>query len=205
MSRFDKEAEGWDHSERRQRMATDIANTIIASDILQPSMQLLDFGAGTGLLTQHIAPYVHKITALDLSEKMLEQLSQNAIAWHGAEIVTVHSDILNYQTETLYDGIISSMSMHHVQDIEALFKHFSYLLKEQGFVAIADLESEDGTFHSNGNEGVYHFGFDEKKLTDIVLTNGFKQVSFQQVHKVHKEQSKIYPVFLMLAIKSNDQ
>ena len=204
MSRFDKAAEGWDRSDRRQAMAADIAESIIDSGILKPHMHLLDFGAGTGLLTRHLVPYVRKMTALDLSQKMLEQLSQNARSWEGASIELVHSDIIDYRTKTPLDGIVSSMSMHHVQDLEALFQNFARLLKPQGFIAIADLELEDGTFHSDGNEGVYHFGFEEERLSAIISANGFKNIRFQKVHEIEKENGKRYTLFLMQATKDGD-
>ena len=202
MSRFDKAANGWDHSDRRQAMAADIAGSIIGSGLLKPHMHILDFGAGTGLLTRHLVPYVRKMTALDLSQKMLEQLSQNAHSWEGASIELVHSDIIDYRTETKLDGIVSSMSMHHVQDLDALFQNFARLLKPQGFIAIADLKREDGTFHSDGNAGVYHFGFEEARLFAVTSACGFSKISFKSVHQVTKENGKVYPLFLMLAIKS---
>jgi predicted TPR repeat methyltransferase len=38
-------------------------------------MEVLDFGAGTGLISAHVAPWVHKILAVDTSEAMLAALA----------------------------------------------------------------------------------------------------------------------------------
>jgi len=199
MSRFDHIAKEWDHSQTRISLAQNIAEGIINTHQLPQEGTLLDFGAGTGLLTRHLCPHVKAITALDLSEKMLDQLQHNAASWPSCQISIAHCDILAYQNDQAFDGIVSSMSMHHVQDLQHLFDQFAQLLKPRGFLAIADLEKEDGTFHSDGNEGVYHFGFEHKALQDIAQKSGFTQISFKHVHTVIKEDGTSYPIFLMSA------
>ncbi len=199
MSRFDKAAKEWDSSQLRQMLASDIAKGILDSHPLTREMRLLDFGAGTGLLSQHLCSHIGHLTALDISEGMLAQLKENATSWDGCDVETVHTDIVGYTPPKPYDGIISSMSMHHVEDIDRLFQTFAAILKPQGFIAIADLELEDGTFHSDGNEGVYHFGFEEEVLTKIAQKHGFGSVSFQTVHRVQREGNKAFPIFLMNA------
>jgi ubiquinone/menaquinone biosynthesis C-methylase UbiE len=37
-------------------------------------MEVIDFGAGKGLISSHVVPFVQKILALDISESMLSQL-----------------------------------------------------------------------------------------------------------------------------------
>ncbi len=202
MSRFDKVAKEWDSSQRRQELAFNIAEAIIHTHLLSKSMHLLDFGAGTGLLSRHLYAHVNRITALDFSKEMLKKLEENAKSWEGSDIETVHSDILHFNSNEQFDGIVSSMSMHHIEDIDALFQKFSALLKHRGFIAIADLESEDGSFHDHGNEGVFHFGFDEMTLTVIAKKYGFEAITFQRVHTVEKENNNTYPIFLISAVKS---
>jgi len=75
---FDERAKTWDSSERRQALAEAVANAIKSSVTLNSSMHLLDIGAGTGLLTRRILPYVNKITALDTSAGMLEELEKKS-------------------------------------------------------------------------------------------------------------------------------
>lgn len=201
MSRFDKAAKEWDSSERRQTMALDIAKAIIATQPLSQNMRLLDFGAGTGLLTKHLCPYVGHITALDFSREMLKQLEVNCSDWGACDIETVHSDILEFAPEQSYDGIVSSMSMHHIEDIDRLFQTFAKILNPNGFIAIADLETEDGTFHEHGNEGVYHFGFEEEMLQRITAKYGFAELTFQTVHTVQRESGQKYNIFLVHSLK----
>lgn len=202
MSRFDNVAKEWDSSQTRQQLAFNIADTILNTLTLTKEMHLLDFGAGTGLLTKHLCPLVGHITALDFSREMLKQLEVNAKTWQGCTVETVHSDILLFSPDKQFDGIVSSMSMHHIEDLDALFNTFSTLLKPEGFIAIADLEEEDGSFHAHGNEGVFHFGFDQKKLTGIAEKYGFTAVKFERAHTLTKENGSEYPLFLMTAVKA---
>ncbi|MDA3945894.1 MAG: class I SAM-dependent methyltransferase [Helicobacteraceae bacterium] len=199
MSRFDKAAKEWDGSQLRQMLAFDIAKGIIESHPLTKEMKILDFGAGTGLLSKHLCAQVGHLTALDISKGMLEQLKENASAWDTCDVETVHKDILDYTPTEPFDGVVSSMSMHHIEDIDRLFQTFATILKPKGFIAIADLEVEDGSFHEYENEGVYHFGFEEEALTQIARKHGFTSVSFQTVHCVRKEDNREYQIFLMNA------
>lgn len=200
MSRFNRVAKDWDKSDRRQATAYAIAKAIVDKINLNKDMEILDFGAGTGLLTKHICPFVKKITAIDNSEGMLKELEKNSKNWQDCNIKIEHNDILEFNSNTKFDAIISSMTMHHIKDIDKLFKKFSSLLKPKGFIAIADLMPEDGTFHSHGNEDVYHFGFSKEFLEDIAQKNGFKNISYEKVHTIEKPK-RSYDIFLLTASK----
>ncbi|RUM46143.1 MAG: class I SAM-dependent methyltransferase [Hydrogenimonas sp.] len=193
---FDQRAKTWDASMRRQALATAVANAIKEKIALNNSMRLLDMGAGTGLLTRRILPHVQSITAVDTSKGMLEELKKI----EGA-IETYQSDILSYTPSEPFDGIISSMTLHHIEDTNGLFKHLLKLLKPNGFIAIADLAPEDGTFHTHGNEGVFHFGFEESTLKRLAETNGFINSDYQIIHTIEKENNRSYDIFLFTAIK----
>jgi len=93
------------------------------------------------------------------------------------------------------------MAMHHVEDTVSLFKTFYSHLKRDGFVALADLEAEDGSFHTHGNDGVYHFGFERDRLRDIMEQAGFVNVRFHHAYTVEKETQN-YPIFVVSAIKN---
>ncbi|MDX1812853.1 MAG: hypothetical protein R3240_12935 [Gammaproteobacteria bacterium] len=90
--------------------------------------------------------------------------------------------------------------MHHVEDTENLAKTFALHLKPNGKIALADLDSEDGTFHPEDVEGVYHHGFDQDALKAILETNGFVDIEFVNAHTVSKE-GKDYTIFLVTATK----
>ncbi|MEA3374200.1 MAG: class I SAM-dependent methyltransferase [Campylobacterota bacterium] len=199
MSRFDLVANEWDKKEMRLMIAASCAEAIKRHLPLSGSMHIMDFGAGTGLLSFEIAKSVETVTAVDTSLKMLEVLE----AKNSDELaVQTHcGDIMHLPLENDFDGIVSSMAMHHLEDTKAFFRVLGEHLKPGGFVAICDLAKEDGSFHSHGNDGVYHFGFYEDALRKIVEEAGFDAVNFYPVYTVEKESGS-YPVFLLYAIRN---
>ena len=73
------------------------------------------------------------------------------------------------------------------------------MLSNGGFIALADLDIEDGTFHSD-NEGVFHFGFDRDKLVEIASKVGFKDIEIETANTIKKPHQD-FDVFLLCAKK----
>lgn len=196
--RFDKAAGDWDKGDMRQNIAHAVFKTIVSRIALLKTMNIMDFGAGTGLLSFKIAPMVKSVTGVDLSVKMLEQLEAKNTS--ELRVEPICQDIMLKPIGLSYNGIVSSMAIHHVEDTYGLFKRFYEHLKRDGFIAIADLEEEDGTFHSHGNDGVHHFGFNKEALRKTLEEIGFKNIRFHHAYTVEREDGK-YPIFLVTAMK----
>lgn len=196
--RFDQAAAGWDKGDMRQNIAQAVFDMIVSRIALKPDMDIMDFGAGTGLLSFKMAPMVRSVAGVDLSVQMLEQIRGKNTA--STSVEPLHHDIFERPLERLFNGIVSSMALHHVKDTARLFHIFYTHLKHDGFIAIADLEAEDGTFHTHGNEGVHHFGFEREALRQTIQSAGFKNVRFHRAYVVKKE-AKEYPIFLATATK----
>ncbi|MFA6144312.1 MAG: class I SAM-dependent methyltransferase [Sulfurimonas sp.] len=196
--RFNTAAAGWDKGDIRQNIADAVFQTIVSRIALQPSMKIMDFGAGTGLLSFKIAPMVGSVVGVDLSEKMLEQLE--AKNTEELSVEALYHDILSSSIGYEFNGIVSSMAIHHVEDTAHLFREFYAHLKKDGFIAIADLEEEDGSFHTHGNEGVHHFGFNRDTLRKTLEEIGFQNVRFHEAYQVVRENGT-YPIFVVTAIK----
>lgn len=196
--RFDQAAESWDKGDMRQNIASAVFKTIVSRIALLNNMNILDFGCGTGLLSFKIAPMVRSVTGVDLSEKMLQQLASKNSG--SVQVTGICQDIMTDALDQTYHGIVSSMAMHHVADTAKLFETFYRHLRRDGFVAVADLEAEDGTFHTHGNEGVHHFGFEREALRSIIEQAGFVNVRFHHAYTVQKEEGD-YPIFVVTAMK----
>lgn len=197
--RFNKAALEWDSGDMRQNIADAVFKTLASRIALLNTMNILDFGAGTGLLSFKIAPMVRSVTGVDLSSGMLEQLeAKNTASIHVTPLL---HDIMEKPLDKKFNGIVSSMAMHHVEDTARLFQTFYDHLDRDGFVAIADLEEEDGTFHAqHGNDGVHHFGFNRDTLRATIEKAGFKNVRFHDAYSVNREDGS-YPIFLVTAMK----
>jgi 2-polyprenyl-3-methyl-5-hydroxy-6-metoxy-1,4-benzoquinol methylase len=196
---FEEKAKDWDVNEMVLALSSAIGSAIKEQVELNETMQVMDFGAGTGLVTAQVAEQVGKVTAVDVSQSMLDQL----VAKEHLELKvdTVCQNILELPLDTRFDLIVSAMAMHHVEDTNALVRSFAEHLKPGGRVALADLDAEDGTFHPADVQGVYHQGFDRGEFQSILESNGFKDVKFVTAHTVDKE-GKTYPIFLVTAAKS---
>jgi len=194
---FKEKAQNWDSGDIRVKGAKIIADAIEKEIPLHKDMEILDFGVGTGLLGFSIAPKVKQVYGVDTSAKMLEKLQEkNSPDLH---IQTYHQDIIKEPLKQQFDGLISSMTLHHVEDLDAFFAAIYKNIKQDGFIAIADLESEDGTFHSD-NTGVHHFGFDAQTLRDIVQKHGFEDVKIENINTIQKPHRN-FGVFLLTAKK----
>lgn len=195
---FNQQAADWERQSQRVANVDNIARSMLERIDFEPSMELLDFGSGTGLLLERIAPRVGKIVAVDTSEAMNAQLAAKRDALDCAlEILDV--DLVEDDLDRRFDGIVSSMTIHHIEDIVGLFRTFYALLREGGFMAIADLDSEDGSFHSE-DAGVFHLGFEREALLDMARAAGFANPEISTASVVRKPQ-RDYPIFLLVAYR----
>jgi ubiquinone/menaquinone biosynthesis C-methylase UbiE len=100
-----------------------------------------------------------------------------------------------------FDIIYTQMVMHHVQDVDVMLLKFYSILNPGGFIAIADLYTEDGTFHSAGFNG--HLGFDADQLAGKLKTIGFSDIQHQKCYTIEKKDEEgnraEYPLFLLTA------
>lgn len=195
---FAHKSKSWDMSSRRVQNAKAIGELIVKNIKLEKSMTLMDLGAGTGLLSYFIAPFVGKIVAVDSSPSMLKEFESKCDEF-ACKTEIKHIDIVKYDEPGSYDGVISSMTIHHIEDIPALLKKLNRMVTEGGFIALADLDSEDGSFHSDNN-GVFHFGFDRHKLAEYAMEAGFSDVTFSTASTIEKTH-RDFTVFLMTAKK----
>jgi putative AdoMet-dependent methyltransferase len=195
---FEEKAKEWDMNEMVLALSSAIGSAITKQVELNDSMHVMDFGAGTGLVTARIAEQVGRVTAVDVSQSMLDQL----VAKEHLELKVdaVCQDILEIPLDTRFDLIVSAMAMHHVEDTDALVQSFADHLKPGARVALADLDAEDGTFHPEDAQGVFHQGFDRNAFQSILEGKGFRDVNFVTAHTVNKE-GKTYPIFLVTAVK----
>jgi cyclopropane fatty-acyl-phospholipid synthase-like methyltransferase len=193
---FKDKAAAYENDSDRVATRHEIADAISERIKLNSDMSLMDFGSGTGMLLERIAPKVAKITAVDISTSMNEQL-RNKRADIDCELEVLEIDLCTECLIQTFDGIISSMTMHHIDDVPAMFTKMHSMLKPGGFIALADLETEDGSFHTE-DTGVFHFGFSADDLIRFATDAGFKNAEVAIASTISKETMD-YPVLLLTA------
>ena len=92
------------------------------------------------------------------------------------------------------------MTLHHIPDTQAVLQRFLAVLNRPGFLCIADLDTEDGSFHGAGFDG--HLGFDRERLAQQTRAAGFAKVRFITAYEMTKPVAgslRTFPIFLMIA------
>lgn len=191
---FSHKAHSYEQDNNRVDNVGNIADAIRQQITLSSQMHLLDFGSGTGLLLERLAPQVKKITAVDISTSMNQQLAEKQDKL-PCELAIIQANLEQEDIGGAFDGIISSMTMHHIRDITAMFAKFRQMLLPGGFIAIADLDKEDGSFHTD-DTGVCHFGFEHQEIAAAARHAGFTAVKIRNVSVARKPHGD-YPVFLL--------
>lgn len=196
---FDGASATWDNEPRRVQLAGAVVAALCANVPLSKAMVALDYGCGSGLVTMGLRTHVGKITGADNSMGMLEVL--------GGKVRDQGTDQVDTQLLTLdqedplrgnYDLIVSSMTMHHIPDVPQLIATFVKHLSPGGWLALADLEAEDGSFHDDPT-GIEHHGFPRGYFTELYRSLGLaeiKVVTAARVEKAGAAGPRIYPVLL---------
>ena len=202
--RFDAIAADWDDSPTRRALAAGVAAAITAAVPLQAHWHALEYGCGTGLVGAALAPRVARLLACDVSPGMLAVLAAKARA---AGLDHLQTRVLDLTREPApaerFDLVFSSMTLHHIPDVAALLRVLHGLLKPDGWLALADLDAEDGSFHRPDVPGVMHHGFDRAALQADLRNAGYTDVRARTAHTVSKTaadgRERRYPVFLITA------
>jgi cyclopropane fatty-acyl-phospholipid synthase-like methyltransferase len=193
---FAEKANSYDAEQKRTQNVVNIAQAMLKEIPFSKKMSIMDFGSGTGLLLSEIAPYVGSITAVDVSKSMNDVLKTKKIA---CDIELLELDLTKEKMDATFDAIISSMTFHHIDLVAELFKTLFSLLEKNGSIAIADLDTEDGSFHDT-DTGVFHLGFDRDQIKNYANDAGFRNIKIQTASIAEKPTGN-YPIFLLTAEK----
>ncbi|EJG1203116.1 TPA: class I SAM-dependent methyltransferase [Vibrio parahaemolyticus] len=138
-------------------------------------IKVLDFGCGTGQLSQLLSPIVKDIVALDASEAMIEELDKKELL-NVEPVVDALSRGLVAQHPAFrgqFDLVVASSVLAFVEDVESSLDIAHSLLNEGGYFVHFDwvAESEqDGFTLSRSENALSNAGFvdvEAKKVFDI--------------------------------------
>lgn len=185
MNEFDIKAAGWDsnpmHTERSEAVAANIRELIPVTR----TMSALEFGAGTGTTSLFLADSLGSITMMDSSPVMVEKMKDKIRESMIPDLKAICFDLEKQDYAGKFDLIFTQMVLHHVADIESVMGKFERLLNPGGYIAIADLYPEDGSFH--GSEFTGHKGFDPGKLGIILQRHNFRNIIHRKCFTIEKD------------------
>jgi ubiquinone/menaquinone biosynthesis C-methylase UbiE len=204
MTNFDERAKDWDSDPKKVERARVVAEAIRNTIPLSKNMKALEYGCGTGLVSFALQEDLGQITLADTSQGMLDVLSEKIAK---ADVSNMHPVRLDLVSDPLaaekYHITYSLLVLHHVHDAKGILGKFYDVLEPNGYLVVADLDKEDGSFHTDGTTDV-HLGFERNELQKWVEAVGFGNVQFSTAYEIKKEidgREKTFPVFLMVAQK----
>ena len=203
MSEFDKKAATWDEDPTKAERASLFAEIIRNNIDLSKVEMALEYGSGTGLLSFSLGHELHDITLMDESNEMTKVTNDKCEKLDIRHFHPVRYDLLiDELPEHKFELIYTAMTMHHVDDTNAILKKFHEILNPGGHIVLIDLEREDGSFHNFEFDG--HLGFDKVELEEKLEGNGFEPLSYQIGYTIKAERAgeiREYPVFVLIAKK----
>lgn len=206
MTNFDERAKDWDSDPMKVHRAKTVAEAIRSAIPLTQEMSALEYGCGTGLLSFALQSRLGKIILADTSQGMLDVLAGKISASGVGNMTPLRLDLSSDPVPSQpFDLTYSLMTLHHIEDAKGILKKFHALLRPGGWLCVADLDKEDGTFHTDGTTDV-HLGFERGELQKWVEEAGFSGVQFSTAYEIKKDidgVEKTFPVFLLTARKAN--
>lgn len=200
MTNFDQRAKEWDSDPKKVERARIVADAIRANLPKRPGLTGLEIGCGTGLLSFALQDDFAHITLADTSQRMLEVLAAKIADANLGHFSPTRLDLASDPLPTFrFDATYSLMTLHHIPDTDTFLRRSHEILNPGGQLFIADLDAEDGTFHTDGTSDV-HLGFQRDELQRRAEVVGFRNVQFSTVFTIHKNEHD-YPIFMLVAQK----
>ena len=202
---FDTQAKDWDNDPTKTERAKIFAKEI--TNFIKPNINwnAMEFGSGTGLLSYQLKDDFETITLIDKSKGMInvlnDKIEKSGITNFKPLLLDLLEDNLNIGK---FNVIFTLMTLHHIIDLNKILNIFNSLLKNDGYLCIADLVKEDSSFHINHPDFDGHNGFDKNELSAFLIQNGFNVEYYNICFEINKEVeniTKTYPLFLMICKK----
>src|SRR5690625_2011252 len=199
---FDDQAAEWDKDPKKIERARRTAKLIVDTVPPQGNERVFEFGAGTGLVSQDVAPHVGALTLADNRHGMREVIANKIEAGilEGAELSD--SDLVEGQLPNKkYDLVVASLVLHHVANVPALLTSFASILAPGGVACIIELDYAGGKFHAHIDHYDGHDGFQRDEFEQTLRAAGFAKVESHDAGKIEREDGE-YSLFLANAFTS---
>lgn len=140
--------------------------------------KILEIGCGPGKWTMLVSRKCGKLTAIDVSSKMIMEARQYCT---GKNVHFIHGDINELQLEGKFDKIFAVRSIEYVKDKDRLLKKLQRLLKQDGTLLIITKSSPCLWGITNSVKNFWQSKISFRRLKELCEKNGFKKVTFKPV------------------------
>jgi putative AdoMet-dependent methyltransferase len=160
-------------------------DNILDSVVTRSKGHVVEFGVGTGNLTEKLLNERHTVTGIEPSPAMRKK----AVEKLQGKTDIIDGDFLDFRAPVLIDTIVSTYAFHHLTDDEKskAIAHYGKLLKHGGKIVFADTmyqskeahqqaiaEAEDAGFHSLAKDLQTEYYTTIPFLQTVLEENGFK-------------------------------
>lgn len=110
--------------------------------LLDRAWTVADFGAGTGALTERLAPFVKRVVAVDSSTEMLDALGQRLEGASNVEVCPGELESLPIESDTV-DVAFMVLVLHYVPDPRAAIAEATRVLRPGGRLVLVDMREHE--------------------------------------------------------------
>jgi ubiquinone/menaquinone biosynthesis C-methylase UbiE len=137
-----RQAVTWDHGAGNNPGLVKVVNKVVEKSDARPEDRAVDLGCGSGQVTLALAPKVASVLAIDISEKMIRLLADNA-AQKGISNIegkAIPVEQLDFAPGSI-DLIVTNYALHHLRDADKplLVKQAFGWLRPGGRLVIGDM------------------------------------------------------------------
>jgi ArsR family transcriptional regulator len=142
--------------------------------LIDPSLTVGDLGCGTGQLAETVAPYVHRVIAVDASDDMLTAARARLGKLSNVDLRKGDLEALPIPAGEL-DAAVMSLVLHYSPDPARALAEVARVLQPGGRVLIVDmLPHEHGEYQQQ--MGHVWLGFSDRQTTRFLTAAGFGNV-----------------------------
>ncbi len=198
---FDALAGVWDDDPEKLERARVVAAAIRARTT--GGGVWLDYGAGTGALGLALLGHADAVVLADSSAGMVQAARAKVDASGlGERVEVVELDLSrDADLQGEYDAVVSLLALHHIDQVDEVVKRLTAMLRPGGWLALSDLDAEDGSFHGH-HHGVRpaHHGFSRDQLRAWLNQAGLVDIDVSTPW-VNVKEGRDYPLFLAVGRK----
>jgi len=134
--------------------------------------RVLELAAGTGLVTEAIAPVVSSLLATDYSEAMVAKLDARVRAEGLTNVETSTLDVYQLSEEAVFDAIVAANVLHLLPDLDAALAAMVRALRPGGVLVVPTYCHDQTPLARTTSRILGWFGFPgQRRLTLESLTD----------------------------------
>ncbi|WP_117234180.1 class I SAM-dependent DNA methyltransferase [Vibrio maerlii] len=174
---WDQYAEEWEQDEATHTFARSAFEQLTQITSID-GKHILDFGCGTGLLSQLLNDQAKSIVALDASESMIEELDKKALN-NVEPVVDVLSRGLAAQHPAFrkqFDLVIASSVCSFLPNYQDVMDIVFSILENGGYFVQWDWLSEEGSDSA--------YGMTKQRISSSLYSVGFNEVTVSEAFEI---------------------